>query len=87
MIAFSLLSTSTTKRIGQKRVSMMSQDRFQLCKVLTSMGGALQAAKMINGLEETRGLGALNSLKDEVCVEDFNTPSKKMAYYTLDNKI
>ena len=51
------------------------------------MGGALQAAKMINGLEETRGLGALNSLKDEVCVEDFNTPSKKMAYYTLDNKI
>ena len=48
---------------------------------MTQMGGAPGEAKMIIDLRETRGPGALDSFKDEVCVEDFNTDSKETAFH------
>ena len=52
---------------------------FLFEKVMNSL--PFVAAKIINGLRETRGPGALDSFKDEACEEDFNTDSKETALF------
>jgi len=72
-------SNKTTKKKRKKRELKRPPDMFQSCKVYTQMSGVLWAAKMINGLKETRGLEVVDSFKDGA-LKNFNLAFKETAF-------